>query len=105
MEKLRQLAEEYSALRSGGGAGGDALYPCYYVGGTAVEPPRSGDLPEKTHSGVWLRRSHMEVSDRSGAGIPMHSGSHSSWGQIIWNLGFAGCALMEEEMAEYLISR
>ena len=64
MEKLRQLAEEYHLPYDPEVVRVVMPYtPCYYVGVKGkVEPPRSGDLPEKTYL-AYVRRSHMEVSD------------------------------------------
>lgn len=105
MEKLRQLAEEYHLPYDPEVVRVVMPYtPCYYVGVKGkVEPPRSGDLPEKTYLAYGSSITHGSLGliqpDSYAFRIAQQLGTD------YLNLGFAGCALMEEEMAEYLISR
>ena len=105
MEKLRQLAEEYHLPYDPEVVRVVMPYtPCYYVGVKGkVEPPRSGDLPEKTYLAYGSSITHASLGliqpDSYAFRIAQQLGTD------YLNLGFAGTAFLEQEMAEYIVSR
>ena len=78
--------------------------PCYYVGISGeVEPPEENDLPKKTYLAYGSSITHGSLGLIQPNSYPFRIAQKLKTDYI--NMGFAGCALMEEEMAEYLVSR
>lgn len=78
--------------------------PCYYVGiAGETEPPQKDDLPEKTYLAYGSSITHGSLGLIQPNSYPFRIAQ--LLGTDYLNLGFAGWALMEEEMAHYLVSR
>lgn len=78
--------------------------PCYYVGiEGVVEPPKPEQLPRETYLAYGSSITHGSL------GLIQPDSYVFRISQLLGcdylNLGFAGRALMEEEMAEYIVSR
>lgn len=78
--------------------------PCYYVGveGT-VEPPKPEQLPQKTYLAYGSSITHGSLGLIQPDSYVFRTSQLLGTDYI--NLGFAGRALMEEEMARYIVSR
>ena len=68
-----------------------------------MEPPEENDLPKKNISCIWLFHYPWKSWSDPAEFISFPNCTKLKTDYI--NMGFAGCALMEEEMAEYLVSR
>ena len=78
--------------------------PCYYVEISGeVEPPEENDLPKKTYLAYGSSITHGSLGLIQPNSYPFRIAQKLKTDYI--NMGFAGCAFMEEEMAHYLVSR
>ena len=77
---------------------------CWFLGAEGdIEPPASEDLPAKTYLAYGSSITHGSIAMAMPQTYPFRMAQ--TFGADILNLGFAGSAHLEKEMAEYIVSR
>ncbi len=105
MEKLQQISKENNLPFAPEVVRVIMPYtPCYYVGVSGeTEPPARDELPPRTYLAYGSSITHGSLGLIQPNSYPFRIAQRLHTDYI--NMGFAGCALMEEKMAEYLVSR